>query len=227
MQRLRIHSSQPGQLVRIDPTFFRLRRFDPSINRGLATSTRARNRRLLPAPRRSASLLPAPLAPRSMPERILQRPAVSSVAVLPPAFLPPNPKCSNGSIGRPDLLPPSDDRDWGEAHLADDLLLRSLLPLSDPAFLLSFPTNSASTSFISRCTGPRAFARFDVGSLFLGELLCFFKVDLLIHCDCTLDASITGSLAPSVISGIDSSHSIYGDVTPTIRLAARQVPCFH
>jgi hypothetical protein len=42
-----------------------------------------------------------------------------------------------------------------------------------------FPTNSASTSFASVCTGPRDFARFDVGSLFFAELLCF-KVDLLI-----------------------------------------------
>jgi hypothetical protein len=53
------------------------------------------------------------------------------------------------------------------------------------SFSLSFPTSSASTSFVSRCTGPRDFARFDVGSLFFAELLCFFKVDRLIHCDCT------------------------------------------
>jgi hypothetical protein len=35
------------------------------------------------------------------------------------------------------------------------------------SFSFSFPTSSASTSFVSRCTGPRDFARFDVGSLFI------------------------------------------------------------
>ena len=49
----------------------------------------------------------------------------------------------------------------------------------------SFPTNSASTSFVSRCTKFRLFARFGVGSLFFAELVCFFKVDLLIRFDCT------------------------------------------
>src|SRR5439155_24082200 len=50
------------------------------------------------------------------------------------------PKCSNGSIGRPDLRPPSNGRDWGEAHRADAFLRRSLLPpLSDPALLSAFP----------------------------------------------------------------------------------------
>jgi hypothetical protein len=39
-------------------------------------------------------------------------------------------------------------------------------------------------------------------------LLCFFKVDLLIHCDCTLESAlITGSLTPSVI-GDRPSHPI-------------------
>jgi hypothetical protein len=37
-----------------------------------------------------------------------------------------------------------------------------------------------STSFASRCTGARDFARFTVGSLFWAELLSFFTVDLLI-----------------------------------------------
>ena len=53
------------------------------------------------------------------------------------------------------------------------------------SFSFSFPTSSASTSFVSRCTGPRDFARFDVSSLFFRELLCFFKVDLLSRFDCT------------------------------------------
>jgi hypothetical protein len=37
----------------------------------------------------------------------------------------------------------------------------------------SFSTSSASTSFVSCCTGPRDFVRFDVGSFFFPELLCF------------------------------------------------------
>jgi hypothetical protein len=49
--------------------------------------------------------------------------------------------------------------------------------------------SSASTSFVSRCTGPRDFARFVVGSLFFPELLCFFKVDLLSRFDCTLECA--------------------------------------
>src|SRR5271167_1266639 len=76
-----------------------------------------------------------PLEPHSMPERIRQCPPASSATVPPPAFPPPDPECSSGSIGPPDPLPPSDDRNWGEAHLADALLRRSLLPpFSDPAF---------------------------------------------------------------------------------------------
>jgi len=47
--------------------------------------------------------------------------------------------------------------------------------------------SSASTSFVSRCTGTLDFARFDDRSLFFADLLCFFKVDLVIHRDCTLD----------------------------------------
>jgi len=54
-------------------------------------------------------------------------------------------------------------------------------------FFFSFPTSSASTSFVSRCTAPRDFLRFEVGSLFFPELLCFFKVDLLSRFDCTLE----------------------------------------
>jgi len=54
-------------------------------------------------------------------------------------------------------------------------------------FSLSLPTSSASTSFVSRCTGTGDFARLDVGSLLFAELVCFFKVDLLIHCDCTVE----------------------------------------
>lgn len=55
------------------------------------------------------------------------------------------------------------------------------------SFPLSFPTSSASTSFVSCGTGHRDFARFDVGSLFFRELVCFFKVDLLSRFHCTLE----------------------------------------
>src|SRR5216683_8027348 len=89
----------------------------------------------------SGSPLPPPRAPHSILGRRLPNPPASSATVLPSAFLPPDPKCSNGSIGRPDLRPPSNGRDWGQAHRADAFLRRSLLPpLSDPAFLSAFPT---------------------------------------------------------------------------------------
>src|SRR5579864_425338 len=82
----------------------------------------------------------SPPALHSMPEKIQQCPPASSAIALPPAFPPPVPKCSNGSLGRPDPHPPSDGPDWGEARPADAFLRRSLLPLfSDPAFLSAFP----------------------------------------------------------------------------------------
>jgi hypothetical protein len=49
------------------------------------------------------------------------------------------------------------------------------------SFPVNFPRTSASTAFVSRRTGPRAFVRFKVGSLRREDLLCFFKVDLLFH----------------------------------------------
>src|SRR5438132_7911067 len=72
-----------------------------------------------------------PLAPHSMPERIRQCAAASYATVPPPAFPPPDPECSSGSIGPPDPRPPSDGRDWAETHLADPLLLCSLPLVSD------------------------------------------------------------------------------------------------
>jgi hypothetical protein len=47
--------------------------------------------------------------------------------------------------------------------------------------------SSASTSFVSRCIVTLDFARFDDGALFFADLLCFFKVDLVIHRDCSLE----------------------------------------
>src|SRR5260370_16387676 len=81
-----------------------------------------------------------PLEPHSMPGRIRQGPPASYATVPPPAFPPLDPECSSCSIGPPDPHPPSDDRDWGEAHLADAFLRRSLLgAFSDPAFPSVFP----------------------------------------------------------------------------------------
>jgi hypothetical protein len=65
--------------------------------------------------------------------------------------------------------------------------LRPFLALPDSArasrapLPVNFSSTSAITSFASRCTGPRDFARFVVGSLCRQDLLCFFKVDLLFH----------------------------------------------
>src|SRR5580704_2004854 len=123
----------------------------------------------------------SPPAPHSTLGKMWPTPPASSAIAPPPAFPPPVPKCNNGSLGRPDLRLPSDGRDWGEAHRAD-AFFRS-------TFSCSFATSSASTSFVSRCTGPRDFVRFDVGSLFFPELLCFFKVDLLSPFDCTLECA--------------------------------------
>src|SRR5260370_27612697 len=100
----------------------------------------ARNRRSLPAPMVSVSLPRKPLELHSMPGRIRQDPPASYATVPPPAFPPPDPECSSCSIGPPDPHPPSDDRDWGEAHLAYAFLRRSLLrAFSDPAFPSGFP----------------------------------------------------------------------------------------
>src|ERR1035441_4085770 len=114
-------------------SFFRFRRFDPSINRGLATSTSCPQPQTTSCTQGECVPTSKTLAPHSMPERIRQCPPASYATVPPPAFHPPDPECSSGSIGPPDPHPPSDDRDWGEAHLADALLRRSVLPpFSDP-----------------------------------------------------------------------------------------------
>src|SRR6266478_5123214 len=103
----------------------------------------------------SVSPLQKPLAPHSMPERIQQCPPASSATVPPPAFPPLDPECSSCSIGPPDPRPPSDDRDWGEAHLADALLRRSLLPLfSDPAFPSVFPPVPPALPSYPAASGP-------------------------------------------------------------------------
>src|SRR6266568_2290156 len=127
-------------------------------------------------------------APHSTPERIRQPPALSSATVLPPPLLPADPKCSNGFIAPPNPLLPSDGRDWGQAHLADALLRRSLLPpFSDPAFPSAFPPVPPALPSYPVAPGPLPSSASMFGSLFFRELLCFFKVDLLSRFDCTLE----------------------------------------
>src|ERR1700757_504097 len=155
----------------------------------------------------------SPHALHSMPERIQQCLPRSSLIALPPVFPPPVPKCSNGSLDRPDPRPPSDDRDWGEAHPADTFLRCSLPPLFlDPAFLSAFPpvppallsylaapglaTSSASISFHSSFQNCYPSAR----SISLAVLIA------------PSSALINGSLTPSVI-GDRPSHAIYGLVS--------------
>src|SRR5271169_836764 len=87
----------------------------------------------------SVSPLPPPRAPHSTPGTRWQNPPASSAIAPPPAFPPPDPECSSGSIGPPDPRPPSDGRDWGEAHRADALRRSLLPPFSDPAFPSAFP----------------------------------------------------------------------------------------
>src|SRR5438128_12346191 len=89
-----------------------------------------------------------------MPQRILKHPASSSATVLPPVSPPPNPKCSTGSIDRPDPLPPLDGRDWGEADLAPSvsppvpLALPSYPAAPDPA---TSPASSVIHSSLENC----------------------------------------------------------------------------
>src|ERR1700733_6487454 len=78
------------------------------LTAGWRPALRARNRGWLPGPKPSLSPPLPPPAPHSTPGRRWQNPPTSSATAPPPAFLPPNPKCSSGSTGRPDPRPPSD-----------------------------------------------------------------------------------------------------------------------
>src|SRR6202021_2546172 len=144
-----------------------------------------------------------------MPERIRQCPPASYATVPPPAFPPPDPECSSGSIGLPDPHPPSDDRDWGEAHRANAFLRRSLIPpFSDPAFPLVFPPVPPALPSYPAALGPATLsASMAVHSSFQN---CYassrsISLSLLIA---PKSALITGSLTPSVI-GDRPSHPIY------------------
>src|SRR6266567_7661995 len=156
-----------------------------------------------------------PLAPHSMSERIRQCPAASYATVPPPAFPPPGPECSTGSIGLPDPRPPSDGRDWGEAHRADAFLRRSLLPpLSDPAFLSAFPPVPPALPSYPAAPGPAtSSASMSVHSSFQNCYASSRSISLAVVI-APSSALITGSLTRSVI-GDRPSHPIYGLVTPT------------
>src|ERR1700688_5052781 len=145
-----------------------------------------------------------PLAPHSMPERIRRCAAASYATVPPPAFPPPDPKCSSGSIGRPDTRPPSDGRDWGETYLADPLLLCSLLPPSNPVFSsVSPPVPPALPSYPAALGPATSPASMSVPSSLQN---CYASSrSISFSCDCTLTALITASLTPSVI-GDRPSH---------------------
>src|SRR5215471_6906671 len=84
--------------------------------------------------------------------------------------------------------------------------------LTDATFGFSFsrnrPTSSANTSLVSRRPVFPGFAGFVRNSLFFPDLLSFCKVDLLIHCDCTVECVDQGSSSLSLI-GDRPSHPIY------------------
>src|SRR5713101_145249 len=104
----------------------------------------------------------------------LHLPALSAT-VLRPAFLPASPKCSTDSSGLPDPLPPSDDPDWGPpCSPCDPSWPSHPTRVSRTPLPVNLSSTSAITSFASRCTGPRDFARFVVGSFCRQDLLCFF-----------------------------------------------------
>src|SRR5271169_3431679 len=156
----------------------------------------------------SVSPPPPPHVSHSTLGKRRQNPPASSATVLPPAFLPPVPKCSNGSLGRPDLRPPSDGRDWGEAHRADAFLRRSLLPLfSDPAFLSAFPPVPPVLLSYPAAPGPAtSSASMSVHSSFENCYASPRSISLSVVI-APSSALITGSLTPSVI-GDRPSHPI-------------------
>src|ERR1700735_396282 len=151
----------------------------------------------------------SPPAPHSMPERIQQCPPASYATLLPPAFPPPDPECSSCSIGRPDPHPPSDGRDWGEAHRADAFLRHSLLPLfSDAAFLSAFPpVPPALLSYPAAPSLVTSPASMSVHSS-LQNCYAASRSISLSFVIAPSSALITGSLTPSVI-GDRPSHPIY------------------
>src|SRR5215813_7532143 len=157
----------------------------------------------------SASPLPSPPAPPARPGRTLRLLPPSSVAALRLASPLANPKCSSGSIGLPNPLPPSAAPDWDPAQFADPLLLGSPTSPSPPAFLSVSPPAPPVLPWVLAALGAElAPASLSVPSSWE---TCYSssRVDLLILIlrDCTASALITGSLTRSVI-GDRPSHPI-------------------
>src|ERR1700736_1928837 len=141
VQRLRIHSPQSRQLVGIDTIILPLATFrpihHPRIGHQHFVSATADH---FLHPRGVCSHLENHSSCIQCLEEfgkvLLLRTQLSLRQRLPPL----DSECSSCSIGPPDPHPPSDDRDWGEAHLAYAFLRRSLLrAFSDPAFPSVFP----------------------------------------------------------------------------------------
>src|ERR1700757_4511627 len=123
-------------------SLLRLRRFDPSINRGLATSTSCPHSVITSCTQ--AECVPTSTTTRAVVNPRKNSPTSSCVApnVPRPSFSPPNPKCSTDSSGLPDPPPPSDDLDWGQTCFPCHLFCRSPTPPLHPG-LLSRSTFSA------------------------------------------------------------------------------------
>src|SRR5260370_41536193 len=167
----------------------------------------------------------SPPATHSTRGRRWQNSPASTAIAPPPAFPPPDPECSSGSIGPPDPRPPSDGRDWGEAHRADAFLRRSLLPLfSDPAFPSAFPPVPPALLSYPAAPGPAtSSASLSVHSSFQNCYASSRSVSLAVLI-APSSALITDSLTPSVI-GDRPSHPIYGNLTTvTVRKGITRSP---
>src|ERR1700746_4100300 len=175
-------------------SFLRLRRFDPSISRGLATTTSC----------------PSP-ATAVWPGGTLRLLLPSSVAALRLASPLANPKCRSGSFGLLNPLPPSAGPDWVPAPFPDSLLLGAPTSPSAPAFLAVSPPARPVLPWVLAALG----AELSPASLSVPSSwqTCYSssRVDLLVLRDCTASALITGSLARYVIGDRPSQPiSIYG-----------------
>src|SRR5215831_58365 len=111
----------------------------PPSAAGWPPPPRVPRRRWLPAPRGNVSPLRSPPAPGVRLGRTRLAPPASSAETLRLASPLANPKCSNGSIGLPNPLPPSAGPDWSSVQAADPLLLGLPALPSIPAFLSVSP----------------------------------------------------------------------------------------
>src|SRR6266542_538043 len=135
----------------------------------------------------------------------LHLPALSAT-VLRPAFLPPNQECSTDSSGLPDLLPPSDDLDWGQLCFPCDFLLRSSTPPAHPVFPSTSP--GLPRVLLSHLAAPDLALSSASRLVHSAAKTCYASSrSISFSCDCTLSALITASLTPSAI-GDRPSHAI-------------------